>query len=825
MKTKSPTSNMSGPSSNSIYTKTMLTASEKRANDFEWYKNNINFLISCKSNYHTVVFDENKKPLRRYNKMKVNYDLCDNILNLDDFANVVKPYGIDMGMMPVNFENYDIISSKVNTLRGLQKRYPFKYVIRATNTEATTRQLEKENELMKESLESIIMGEIDQQLQAQVQQIVEQQGGKLSREQQEAILQQVAQAREVMTPKEVALYMERDYKDPAEIAMNHLLEYYKKKLNIYKLVNDCFDDYIKVGRAILYKGIFNNEPSLLPIKPMRFYYELNDTSNFIEDGEWCIAEYRMSTTMIASLFGDELKQDELKELTEYGDKYNTELNYLQNPLYYAEFEEEDDDAAVNDKLSVYHGCWRGLRKVGFAKITDMMSGETQVMMVDDSFKSEVLGFIQIEVEWRWIPEIYETWKVKDKYFRMRPVEGQFKDIDSIYDVKLPYIGVVQNSNSNRIVSVVDRIKPYQYMLDILMFRINIALSNDKGTKLLLNSQTMVKDDAITPEEWLATFNSTGIGLINPNDYDGAGANDLANVAKVLNMNGTPDMNGYLKIVDYLKEMAREASNIPRQLEGQMFERDGAAVTSQAIQQSSVALYSMFELFNQFKTNIITYLIEDIKICYRSISEVTKSYITDDMDEVYFTVNGELLDNATYGLFVEDASISEDIRSSLYQLIHASLQNQTIEFSRAIDLLEQNNITEAKELLAQAEAERKKREDAIRQESFQQQQQILQMQMEAKQKEHEMKLKEILLKEEERRKTELAKQAYLGASYNPDVDVSPKNNINDYFEMARMESNRDYEAEKKENARKQDEINSYRQQQVENEAVRREDNEE
>jgi hypothetical protein len=200
-------------------------------------------------------------------------------------------------------------------------------------------------------------------------------------------------------------------------------------------------------------------------------------------------------------------------------------------------------------------------------------------------------------------------------------------------------------------------------------------------------------------------------------------------------------------------------------------------------------------------------------------------MTDDMDEVYFTVNGELLDNATYGLFVEDASISEDIRSSLYQLIHASLQNQTIEFSRAIDLLEQNNITEAKELLAQAEAERRKREDAIRQESFQQQQQLLQMQMEAKQKEHEMKLKEILLKEEERRKTELAKQAYLGASYNPEADANPQNNINDYFERATMESNRDYEAERKERARKQEEINQYRQQQIENESTRREDAEE
>lgn len=825
MKTNSPILKMSKPSSSSIYSKTMLTAAQKRANDYEWYKSNMNFLISCKSNYHTVVFDEDKKPIRRYNKMKVNYDLCDNILNLDDFANVVKPYGIDMGMLPVNFENYDIISSKVNTLKGLQKRYPFKYVIRATNTEATTRRLEKENELMKQNLERIIMGEIDQQLQAQVQLLVQQQGGKLSREQQEAILQQVAQAREAMTPKEIGLYMERDYKDPAEIAMNHLLEYYKKKLNIYKLVNDCFDDYIKVGRAILYKGIFNNEPALLPIKPMRFYYELNDTSNFIEDGEWCVAEYRMSTTMIASLFGNDFKQEDLKELTEYGDKYNTELNYLQNPLYYTEFEGEDDDAPVNDKISVYHGCWKGLRKVGFAKITDMTTGETEVIMVDDSYTPEVLGLMNIEVEWKWIPEVYETWKVGDKYFRMRPIEGQFKDIDSIYEVKLPYIGVVQNSNSNRIVSVVDRIKPYQYMLDILMFRINIALSNDKGTKLLLNSQVMVKDDATTPEEWLATFNSTGIGLINPNDYDGAGANDLASVAKVLNMNGTPDMNGYLRIVDYLKEMAREASNIPRQLEGQMFERDGAAVTSQAIQQSSVALYSMFELFNQFKTNIIKYLIEDIKICYRSISEVTKSYMTDDMDEVYFTVNGELLDNATYGLFVEDASMSEDIRSSLYQLIHAALQNQTIEFSRAIDLLEQNNITEAKELLAQAEAERRKREDAIRQESFQQQQQLLQMQMEAKQKEHEMKLKEILLKEEERRKTELAKQAYLGASYNPETDTNPQNNINDYFERATMESNRDYEAEKNERARKQEEINQYRQQQIENESTRREDAEE
>ena len=76
--------------------------------------------------------------------MKINYDLFNNKLNLKDFESVCYPMGKEVGKLPVDLTNKDIVSGKIKALLGMEMRRPFSWTILAVNEEATTRKEEEE---------------------------------------------------------------------------------------------------------------------------------------------------------------------------------------------------------------------------------------------------------------------------------------------------------------------------------------------------------------------------------------------------------------------------------------------------------------------------------------------------------------------------------------------------------------------------------------------------------------------------------------------------------------------------------------------------------
>ena len=69
----------------------------------------------------------------------------------------------------------------------------------------------------------------------------------------------------------------------------------------------------------------------------------------------------------------------------------------------------------------------------------------------------------------------------------------------------------------------------------------------------------------------------------------------------------------------------------------------------------------------------------------------------------------LLDESTLGLFMEDSSMSEEIKQTIQQLAHAAMQNQKIELSDVLKVIKQDSIQEAEEALLVSEELRAKRE--------------------------------------------------------------------------------------------------------------------
>ena len=192
-----------------------------------------------------------------FKRMKVNYDLFNNILSLKDFEYVCKPFGAEAGELPANMQNHDISSSKIKALLGMEYKRPFSWKVIATNSEATTRKEEKEFSLIKQHVVSQIMTPIKQAIEEQHQQ--ELQNEELTEEQKGEIQKQIAAELKAKTPEEVKKYMEREHQDPAEVLASQLLEYLLLDLDVKRKLNEAFKHLSLSAKEIMYVGILNDD--------------------------------------------------------------------------------------------------------------------------------------------------------------------------------------------------------------------------------------------------------------------------------------------------------------------------------------------------------------------------------------------------------------------------------------------------------------------------------------------------------------------------------------------------------------------------------------
>ena len=143
----------------------------------------------------------------------------------------------------------------------------------------------------------------------------------------------------------------------------------------------------------------------------------------------------------------------------------------------------------------------------------------------------------------------------------------------------------------------------------------------------------------------------------------------------------------------------------------------------------------------------------------------------------------LLDNSTLGIFVSNSAKAEEAKDLIRQLTHAALQNQKVELSDVISVIRQEGIVEAEETLKAAEARRMEFEQNKNSEQIkanaEEAEKDRNFQREKWQHEKDM----VVLKEEEKRETEIVKGSLVGASFNPDQDKD-KDGINDFIEIAK-----------------------------------------
>lgn len=687
----------------------------------------------------------------RSDEMQTYYDLYNSIYNEKDLKYVTNPFKQDDGF-PAMAQDYNIIKPYVDQLLGEETKRPFNFHPQRTSDIAASEMQEKAKEMLMDYIQATI-------------------ASKLSPEQ-AARYEQALATGEIQTPEAIAKYLQKDYKDIAETEAYHALQFLKRKLNLTHEFYKGWKDALIGGEEIYYVGVINGDPYVERVNPMYFDYEHSLDLEFIDDAAWCRRKMIMSATEIYDRFYDKMSERQLNELLELIDQRpgagnnpeirKTSIDYESIKLH--KINSFTDNPFDIDHIVVYHCCWKSFKKIGFVTLLNPETGEAEEFQVDEDYK--VTGTEQ-SVEWDWIIEVWEGYRIgDDMYIGIQPIEYQHISADNPNSQKLPYTGVVYNNTNSKPRSLVSMMKPLQYMYIVVWYRLELALSRDKGKVAVMDITQIPKSMNIDVNKWMHYLSALGVAFINPYDEGWdipgreGGKPSQFNQLSSWDLTMSNVIAEYIQLMQKIEDMVAKLTGITPQRQGQIAASELVSNANTAVNMSYHITEPWFWNHNQVKRRVLTMLLNTSKAAWKDNKRYL-NYILDDATRAFV----QLSDNFFYedmDIFVDDSTKNQQYIDQLKQLLQPAMQNgaSLLDIAEIITL---DNMSMIKNRLEEIEQKRMEQIQQQQQAEQQAQQQIAEQQ-------NQLKEEELMLKEAE---LDLEKYKVDQDKYKTDQDNATK----------------------------------------------------
>lgn len=735
----------------------------------EWKENCVDYIIGHSAS------SRNGNSRSREEEMQTYYDLYNSIYNEKDLKYVTNPFKQDDGF-PATAQDYNIIKPKIDLLLGEETKRPFNFRVVRTSDIATSDLQDKAKQLLIDYVQASIMSKLGPEEQARYQEAL--------------------QSGEIMTPEQIQKYLTKDYKDIAEIAAQHSLNYLKQKLNVTHEFFKGWKDALIAGEEIYYVGVINGEPYVERVNPLSFSYEQSADLEFIHEAAWCCRKMNMSATEIYDRFYDKMSEKQLNELLDMMDdgtrgglnpqvrktsldyphiKTRTINGFSSNPFQNA------------DNINVWHCCWKSFKKIGFVTIINPETGVEEEFEVDESYK--VTGR-EVNVEWTWIIEVWEGYRVgEDLYIGIQPVEYQHISADNPNSQKLPYTGVVYNNTNSSPRSLVSMMKPLQYMYIVIWYRLELAMARDKGKVVTMDITQIPKSMNIDVAKWMHYLGALGVNFVNPYeegwDIPGreGGKPSQFNQITALDLTMANTIDQYINLMDKIESMVSEITGVTKQREGAISSNELVGNVERSVVQSAHITEPLFWVHNQVKKEVLSMLLNTAKFAWKDSDKRCVHYVLDDATRAFLTLNDDFF-YEDMDIFLDDSTKNQQQLEALKQLMQPAMQNGASLLDIA-EIITMDNINMIKNRLEDIEQKRMEQQQALEEQQAQREQQMIQMQNEVKEeelmiKEAEMDLEKYKIDADNATKITVAQlQAYRGLEDQDQND----NGIPDTMEIA------------------------------------------
>ena len=662
---------------------------------------------------------------------KINYDLLNGKLHMQDLEMVINPENQSAGFIPDKIQHYPIMNSKLNVLRGEESKRVFDFRVIITNPNSIS---EIENAKKEELLQRL------QQMMAN------------SAQSEEEFNQELEKLNDYFT------YEWQDYR---EIRANALLNHYVKEYNMPLLFNNGFMDAMTVGEEIYQCDIVGGEPVIMKVDPLKIRIFKSGYSNKIEDADMIILEDYWSPGQIIDTFYDVLTQKDIEYIEKapytlgqasadsmdniddragfvnnymIGDEITSQEGFFWDPLGTAD--------GVNSSLlpfdmvgniRVLRVYWKSRRRIKKVKSYDPETGEemfnfypeTYVINKDNGEEEQIL----------YINEAWEATKIGEKiYVNMRPKVVQYNKLSSPSRCHFGIVGSIYNLNGNRPFSLVDMMKNYNYLYDVVHDRLNKFMAKNWGKILRLDIAKIPKGWNI--EKWMYYAKANGLAVEDSfrEGNIGAATGKLAGAMNnassgIIDAEFGNSIQSQINLLEFIKMEMSDVAGISRQREGQISNRETVGGVERATLQSSHITEYLFIQHDDVKKRALECFLETAKIALKGRNKKFQ-YILSDSSMRVMDIDGDEFAESDYGLLVDNGQGTQELSQKLDMLAQAALQNQTLSFSTIMKLYNSSSLAEKQRIVENDERKIQERNAQAQQQQLEVQQQEAQMKQEA-----------------------------------------------------------------------------------------------
>ena len=295
-------------------------------------------------------------------------------------------------------------------------------------------------------------------------------------------------------------------------------------------------------------------------------------------------------------------------------------------------------------------------------------------------------------------------------------------------VKSGYVGYIYNERNSESISLIDRMKPYQYLYNIVYYRTELALAKSKGRVALMDISQIPSSEGWDVSKWMYYLEAVGVMFINSRE-EGNRSQQAApfNQFQSIDLSMGNYINTHVQLLEQIKTEVGELSGVSRQRQGQVQTSELVGNTERAVVQSSHITEYWFYNHSEVKRKVLQALIDVAKMAWRNGKKI--QYIMDDMSKVFMNIEGDDFSSTNYGVFVSNSSKDDRTIDQLRNLAQSALQSGVTSFADIADIIQDESITSIQRKLKESQAKLEQKQQEAQAAEQQSQQQIAQMQQE------------------------------------------------------------------------------------------------
>lgn len=675
-----------------------------------------------------------------YNK-KVNYDLFNGKFNKADLEYVCNPLGLNDNEFPATLQHYDIISPSLNLLIGEEVKRPDNCIVFSESPNDINRKQQQLKEQINAALERRLLSEIDPS--------------------------SVDPNNPIPTPAEIIKYEKHNISDLVESQANKIFKYLKKYLNTKEVFKRGWKDALITGEEIYWTGVLNDEVVFRRCNPCNITVVLDGDSEYIDDALAVIEVRMLAPSTIIDEFGSQLKPSQINEIEEISKRYTSAFNYINsNPTFTIDRQGSVVDtglsnfSSINQTAGSFHSElirvvrveWKSFKKLYHLSYTDE-NDLPQEMIVDESFKLSIFKgqYPDAKTEEFWVNEAWEGIKIADNiYVGVGPKQNQRRRLDNPYYCKLGYTGIIYNSTNATSVSLIDRLKPYQYLYNVISYRLELAFASDQGKVMLMDLAQVPRSEGMDLDRWMYYLKAMKIGFINSFEEGRKGSHvgklSTFNQFQSIDLSLANQIQQYIQTLDYIKQQIAFISGVSPQRLGAISSNELVGNVERSVNQSALITEYLFDAHDDVKRRVYTAIVECGKIAFRNGKKT--QYVLDDMGIELLDIEENLFENSELGVFMSNSSKDHMVIETLKQLSQAALQSDKADLSMIIDGVINDNPRDIVRNLQKGEEAKYARDKQAQDSQNAVAQEQIAAQKEAQAQAMDMKLREMDLKQYE-----------------------------------------------------------------------------